>query len=63
MLWTLHTSEKYGIPRVLFNTCGAFSMTLLDCLSASISHNALQKEGDTVVLSMNLPSPLRFNKK
>lgn len=63
MLWTLHTGEKYGVPRVLFNTCGAFAMTLLDSVLASISHNALQKEGDSVVLSVNLPSPVRLNKK
>jgi hypothetical protein len=63
MLWTLDTGEKYGIPRVLFNTFGAFATSLIDSASASISQNALQKEGDSVVLSMNLPSPLRFNKK
>lgn len=63
MLWTLQTGEKYGVPRVLFNLCGAFSTTLLDSFAASISrNNGLHKEGDSVVLSMNLPSPLRFNK-
>ena len=62
MLWTLQTGEKYGVPRVLFNTCGAFATTLLNSFGASVSHNGLQKEGDSVVLSMNLPSPVRFNK-
>jgi UDP-glucosyl transferase 73C len=62
MLWTLQIGEKYGVPRVLFNTCGAFAMTLLYSVSASISHNTLQKDGDKVALSMNLPCPLRFNK-
>lgn len=62
MPWTLQTGEKYGVPRVLFNTCGAFAMTLLNSVAASISHNALQKEGESVVLSMNLPSPLRLSK-
>jgi len=62
MLWTLQIGEKYGIPRVLFNTLGAYATTLLYSVSASISQNALQKEGDSVVLSMNLPSPLRLNK-
>jgi len=62
MLWTLQIGEKYGIPRVLFNTLGAYATTLLYSVSASISQNALQKEGDSVVLSMNLPSPLRLHK-
>jgi hypothetical protein len=62
MLWTLQIGEKYGIARFLFNTFGAYAMTLLYSVSASISQSALQKEGDSVVLSMNLPSPLRLNK-
>lgn len=62
MLWTLQIGEKYGIRRVLFNTCGAFALTLLYSVSSSLSKNALQKEGDIIILSMNLPSPLRFNK-
>nr|ABK24936.1 unknown [Picea sitchensis] len=62
MPWTIQIGEKYGVPRVLFNTCGAFAMTLLYSVSASLTHNTLQKEGDSVVLSMNLPIPLRLNK-
>ncbi|GLJ07756.1 hypothetical protein SUGI_0073660 [Cryptomeria japonica] len=60
--WTMEVPQKHNITRVVFNTYGAFALTLLRYAWISASHNALEKEGDSIVLSLDLPTPLRLHK-
>ncbi|GLJ07845.1 hypothetical protein SUGI_0075360 [Cryptomeria japonica] len=61
MGWAQKSAEKFSISCVEFNPCGAFGVSGLISVSRSIMQRALQKEGeDCVVLSLDLPKPLRF---
>ncbi|GLJ07759.1 hypothetical protein SUGI_0073690 [Cryptomeria japonica] len=60
--WTMEVPQKHNIVRVAFDTYGAFALTLLRSLWLSASHNALEKEGDSHVLSLDLPTPVRLLK-
>ncbi|GLJ07754.1 hypothetical protein SUGI_0073630 [Cryptomeria japonica] len=60
--WTMEVPQEHNITRVVFNTYGAFALTLLRSAWLSSSHNALEKEGDTILLSLDLSTPLRLHK-
>ncbi|GLJ07793.1 hypothetical protein SUGI_0074170 [Cryptomeria japonica] len=61
--WAVDTAQKYNAASILFNTCGAFAISLMHSMSCSILHNALEKEGeDSVMVSFDLPHPLRLFK-
>ncbi|GLJ07848.1 hypothetical protein SUGI_0075430 [Cryptomeria japonica] len=61
MGWAQKSAEKLLISCVEFNPCGPFGVSGLISVLHSIMQRALQKEGDDcVVLSLDLPKPLRF---
>ncbi|GLJ07785.1 hypothetical protein SUGI_0074050 [Cryptomeria japonica] len=63
MGWGVDTAQKYNIPSILFNTCGAFAISLLHSISCSILQNTLEKDGeDSLVLSFNMSRPVRLFK-
>ncbi|GLJ07771.1 hypothetical protein SUGI_0073860 [Cryptomeria japonica] len=63
MGWAIDTAQKFNVASVLFNTCGAFAISLMQFISTSISQNTLEKdEEDSLVVSFNLLHPLRLSK-
>ncbi|GLJ07765.1 hypothetical protein SUGI_0073770 [Cryptomeria japonica] len=60
--WTVRSSERHNIPRVVFYAMGAFPTSIFHAVCSSISTNTLRKEGDSVIVD-NIPSsPLTFTK-
>ncbi|GLJ07792.1 hypothetical protein SUGI_0074160 [Cryptomeria japonica] len=63
MGWAVDTAQKFNIRCILFNTCGAFAISLIHSISCSILQNTLEKDGeDSLVLSLNMPRPVRLFK-
>ncbi|GLJ07763.1 hypothetical protein SUGI_0073730 [Cryptomeria japonica] len=60
--WTMEVSQKHNIVRVAFDTYRAFALTLLHSLWLFASHNALEKEGNSLVLTLDLPTLVRLHK-
>ncbi|XP_057844463.2 scopoletin glucosyltransferase-like [Cryptomeria japonica] len=60
--WSMGVSERDSIPRVFFDTYGAFGLSLLISAWLSASQSVLKKEGETLVLSLDLPAPVRLEK-
>ncbi|GLJ07766.1 hypothetical protein SUGI_0073780 [Cryptomeria japonica] len=60
--WTVRSSERHKIPRVVFYTMGSFSTSIFHAVCRSISTNTLRKAGDTVIVDNILSCPLIFTK-
>ncbi|GLJ07750.1 hypothetical protein SUGI_0073580 [Cryptomeria japonica] len=60
--WSMDVSKRHNIPSVVFDTYGAFGLSLLNSAWLSASQNVLKQEGETLVLSLDLPAPMRLEK-
>ncbi|KAH9312496.1 hypothetical protein KI387_027531 [Taxus chinensis] len=60
--WAPETANRYKIASFLFNSVGAFAMSMLHSVSGSILENDLQKEGNSVVVRLNQMHPLKFQR-
>ncbi|GLJ07890.1 hypothetical protein SUGI_0076200 [Cryptomeria japonica] len=63
MGWARQSAEKFSISCVEFNPFGAFGNSGTNSTARSVMQRVLEKEGeDCVVLSLDLPKPLRFKR-
>ncbi|GLJ07746.1 hypothetical protein SUGI_0073530 [Cryptomeria japonica] len=60
--WTMEVPRKHNIPIVVFDTYGAFGLSVLHSAWLSSSRNVVEKEGESIVLSLDLPRTLRLDK-
>ncbi|GLJ07745.1 hypothetical protein SUGI_0073520 [Cryptomeria japonica] len=60
--WSMEFPQKHNILRVVFDTYGAFGLSMMCSSWLSASQNAVGKQGDSVVLSLGLPTSMRFHK-
>ncbi|GLJ07774.1 hypothetical protein SUGI_0073900 [Cryptomeria japonica] len=63
MDWAIDMAQKFNVASVMFNTYGAFAISLMQSISSSIMQKMLGKDGeDNLVVNFNLPRPLRLSK-
>ncbi|XP_057817677.2 scopoletin glucosyltransferase [Cryptomeria japonica] len=60
--WKMVVPEERNIPRVVFSTYGAFGLSVLHSAWLSAARNAVEKEGESIVLRLGLPNALRLHK-
>ncbi|GLJ07735.1 hypothetical protein SUGI_0073350 [Cryptomeria japonica] len=53
--WNMEVIQKHNIPRVVFNTYGAFGLSVMRSTWLSALHNAIEEGGESIVLSLDLP--------
>ncbi|KAH9291923.1 hypothetical protein KI387_042888 [Taxus chinensis] len=61
--WTVQSSERFQIPRVVFATCGAFGTSVLHAVCDALSKNALKQEGDCIIVENVVSSALIFTRE
>ncbi|GLJ37382.1 hypothetical protein SUGI_0758650 [Cryptomeria japonica] len=58
--WSMEAAHKHRIPAIAFSKYGTFGLSVMHSAWLSDAQNRVEKQGNDLVLSLDLPAPLKF---